>query len=114
MPTWDDVRRIPLSLPDAEETTTYGQPCFKVNGRPFVNVGRVEGAIVTRAPDEERDLLIAARPDAYFTTPHYAGWEAVLVRLDAVDEDELAGRIEDSYLFMEAKKPARPRRRRSI
>ena len=59
MPTWDDVRRIALALPDVEDTTTYGQPCFKVNGRPFVNTGRVEGAIVTRAPDEERDLLIS-------------------------------------------------------
>jgi hypothetical protein len=107
---WDDVCRIARTLPDAQETTTYGQPCFKVNGRPFVNTGRVAGAIVTPAPDDERDLLIAARPDAYFTTPHYDGWEAVLVRLDAVDDDELAGRIEDSYIFMQSKKPARRRR----
>jgi hypothetical protein len=105
---WDDVRRIALALPGAEETTTYGRPCFKVNGRPFVNTGRVEGAIVTRAPDEERDLLIAARPDVYFVTDHYLGWEAVLVRLDAVDEDELAGRLEDSFSFIAAK----PKRRR--
>ena len=111
MPSWDDVRRIALSLPGAEETTTYGHPCFKVNGRPFVNTGRVDGAIVTRAPDQERDLLISAKPDAYFVTPHYAGWEAVLVRLDAVDEEELAGRLEDSWEFMSSKKPARPRKR---
>ena len=107
MLTWEDVGRIARALPDAEETTSYRQPCFKVNGRPFVNVGRIEGAIVTRAPDEERDLLIQARPDAYFTTPHYGGWEAVLVRLDAVDEEELAGRIEDSYAFMASKKKKR-------
>ena len=100
MSTWEDVRRIASALPDVEDTTTYGQPCFKINGRPFVNTGRVEGAIVTRAPDDERDLLIAARPDAYFVTPHYLGWEAVLVRLDAVDEDELAGRLEDAWQFI--------------
>lgn len=109
MPGWEDVRRIALALPGAEEATTYGQPCFKVNGRPFVNTGRVEGAIVTRAPDEERDLLLRARPDAYFVTDHYLGWEAVLVRLDAVDEDELAGRIEDSFAFIESKPPKRRR-----
>ena len=111
MLTWDDVARIARALPDAEETLYFGAPCFKVNGRPFVNTGRVDGAIVTRAPDDERDLLIAARPDAYFVTPHYEGWEAVLVRLDAVDEDELAGRLEDSWEFMSTKKPARPRAR---
>ena len=111
MPSWNDVRRISLALPNAEETTSYRQPCFKVNGRPFVNVGRVDGAIVTRAPDEERDLLINARPDAYFVTDHYLDWEAVLVRLDAVDEDQLAGRLEDSYAFIASKPHARRRRR---
>ena len=110
MPDWGDVRRFALALPGAEEGTTHGQPCFKVNGRPFVNTGRVEGAIVTRAPDSERDLLIQARPDAYFVTSHYEGWEAVLVRLDAVDADELAGRIEDSWEFIAAKPPVRRRR----
>jgi len=109
VPTWDDVRRIASALPDADDTTTYGQPCFKINGRPFVNTGRVEGAIVTRAPDDERDLLIAARPDAYFVTPHYMGWEAVLVRLDAVDKDELTGRLEDSYAFIRDKPKRRKR-----
>jgi hypothetical protein len=107
MPTWEDVRRIALALPDAEESTSYGHPCFKVNGRAFVNVSREDGAISTRAPDEERDLLIGARPDVYFVTPHYLGWEAVLVRLDAVDEEELAGRLEDSWEFMRSKKRRR-------
>lgn len=109
MPNWTDVERIARALPGAEESTTYGQPCFKVNGRPFVNTGRLEGAIVTRAPDEERDLLISARPDAYFVTDHYLGWEAVLVRLDAIDDDELAGRLEDSYAFIRDKPKKRKR-----
>src|SRR5436309_1235275 len=109
MATWDDVRRIALAMPDAEETTSYRQPCFKIKGRPFVNTGHEAGAIVTRAPEDEVDLLIAARPDIYFVTPHYRGWEAVLVRLDAVDEEELAGRLEDSYAYIAAKPPVRRR-----
>ena len=108
MATWDDVARIASALPDAEETTSYGSPCFKVNGRPFVNVGHEQGAFVTRAPAEEVELLIRANPDVYFVTPHYANWEAVLVRLDAVSEEELAGRIEDSWEFMASK----PKKRR--
>ena len=58
MATWEDVHRIASALPDAEETTSYGQPCFKVNGRPFVNTGRVEGSVVTRAPDDERGAVV--------------------------------------------------------
>jgi hypothetical protein len=41
----------------------------------------------------------------YFVTAHYEGWESVLVRLDAVDNEELAGRIEDAYAFIDAKRP---------
>ena len=78
---------------------------FRTNGRIFVNMSHEEGAVSTRAPDDERDLLIRARPDVYFITPHYDGWESVLVRLDAVDDEELAGRIEDAYAFIDAKRP---------
>jgi hypothetical protein len=63
------------------------------------------GSISTRAPQPELELLIAARPDVYFLTPHYEGWDAVLVRLDIVDDEELAGRIEDAWAFVDAKRP---------
>ena len=52
--------------------------------------------------------FMQARPDAYFLTPHYEGWQCVLVRLDAVDEDELAGRIEDAWAYIDAKRPRLP------
>jgi hypothetical protein len=66
VPDWEDVRRIALGLPDVEESTSYRHPCFKVNGRPFVNVSREPGAIATRAPEEEVELLIRANPDVYY------------------------------------------------
>jgi hypothetical protein len=101
--TWEDVRRLCLALPEVEER----KQTFRTNGRIFVNLSREPGAVSTRAPQEELELLIAARPDVYFVTPHYVGWDAVLVRLDTVDEDELAGRIEDAYAFVQAKRPRR-------
>jgi hypothetical protein len=99
--TWDDVRRICLALPNVQER----KQTFRTNGRIFVNMSREDGAISTRAPQEEVELLMSARPDAYFLTPHYEGWQCVLLRLDAVDEDELAGRIEDAWAFVDAKRP---------
>ncbi len=103
MQTWADVRRLCLALPDVEER---GQT-FRTNGRIFVNMSREPGAISTRAPQEELELLLRARPDVYFLTPHYEGWQAVLVRLDVVDEEELAGRIEEAWAFIDAKRPRR-------
>src|SRR5665213_3855902 len=81
MADWEDVRRIATALPDAEESTSYGKPCVKVRGKAFVNAGREPGVIVTRAGDEDIELLIRARPDLYFLTPHYEGWHCVLVAL---------------------------------
>jgi hypothetical protein len=95
---WDDVLRIGLALPDVEESTSYRQPCLKVRGRTFVNMSPHEpGALVVHVPLEEQPLRIAARPDVYFVTPHYEGYGCVLLRLDTVDEDELAGAIEDAW-----------------
>jgi hypothetical protein len=92
-----------LVLPEVEER----KQTFRTNGRIFVNMSHEEGAISTRAPDDELELLIRARPDVYSVTPHYVGWDAVLVRLDVVDDEELAGRIEDAYAFIQAKRPRR-------
>jgi hypothetical protein len=108
MATWEDVERIALTLPDAEASTHYGRPAFKVNKRAFVSPSREDGAIYLPRPQDEVELLLRAQPDVYFQTPHYEGW-GVLLRLDATDEDELTAALEDSYAFQRAKKPPRPR-----
>ena len=112
MPSWDDVRRIALSLPHVEESTSYGHPAFKVQGRSFVNQSREDEAIYLPCPQDEVDLLLRARPEVYFQTPHYEGW-GILLRLDAADENELAGALEDAYANARAKGPVRPRTARN-
>jgi hypothetical protein len=104
MADWEDVRRIAAVLPGAEESTSYGKPCLKVRGKAFVNAGREPGVIVTRARDEDIELLIRARPDLYFLTPHYEGWHCVLVRIGEIEEDELAGRLEDAWDYVGTKR----------
>jgi hypothetical protein len=49
------------------------------------------------ASNEEKDELIAADPEKFFTEPHYAGFPAVLVRLAAVDEKELRELLIDAW-----------------
>jgi hypothetical protein len=73
MATWEDVRRLALSLPGVEESTSWGQPAFKVNGRAFVHPCREDGAIYLPRPQEEVDLLLRAQPHVYFQTSHYEG-----------------------------------------
>ena len=103
------MKRIALALPDVVEGVSWGKPAFKLNNRSFVHPSREEGAIYLPLEREDALLMIRAKPDVYFSTPHYDNW-GLLVRLDAVDEDELAGALEDAYEYARAKGPVRPRK----
>jgi hypothetical protein len=99
--SWDDVRRLAQELPETEESTSYRRPCMKVAGKTFLNLSPHErGALVVRAEIDEKPLLLASRPDVYYETPHYRGFAGFLVRLEAIDEDELRERVIDSWLLV--------------
>jgi hypothetical protein len=98
--TWDDVRELALALPAAEESTVYRKPAFKVAGKTFAWESPHErGKLVLHCELDERPLMIAARPDVYFVTPHYEPYGMVLVHLERADRAELAERIEESWLI---------------
>jgi hypothetical protein len=46
---------------------------------------------------EEKELLLAADERTFFTEPHYHGFPAVLVRLAAIDVDELEDILTDAW-----------------
>lgn len=41
MAGWETVRRLAGELPEVEESTSYGTPAFKVQGRMFVRLKRL-------------------------------------------------------------------------
>ena len=114
MPTFEDVRRISLSLPEAFEEDTGFAFAIMVKGKRkgFVWVWRERilpkkprvpnpSVIAIRVADEaEKQLLIASDEEKFFTEPHYNGYPAVLVRLAAIDVDELEELIKDSWRYM--------------
>ena len=61
MADWETVRTIALRLPGAEESTTYGQPAFKVGGKLFAWISpdrRADGALALRIDLDEKPLAI--------------------------------------------------------
>ena len=106
-----DVRRIALSLPDTTEGT--GRFGFAVRNKGkekgFVwswmervepKKPRVENAevVALRVADlDEKEMLLLADPAKFFTEPHYNGFPAVLVRLAAIDVDELEKLIVEAW-----------------
>lgn len=93
-PQFERVARLGERLPDVERSTSYGTASLKVRGKSFCRIKeRMDAVLVVMVPLGLKEALIGAEPDKYFETPHYAGWPAMLVRLDAVSDDELATRL---------------------
>ena len=107
----NDVRRIALSLP--ETTEDEGHFAFSVNNRGkqkgfvWVWMERIHpkkaripnpGVVAIRVKDiQEKEMLLAFEPAKFFTEPHYTGFPAVLVRLAAVEVDELKELIANAW-----------------
>jgi len=111
MPDQRDVRRIALTLPEAEEDGdhfAFSVPAgAKRKGFAWVWKERLEpkrprvpnpDVLAVRVANEaEKQMLIAAQPATYFTEPHYNGFPAVLVRLAAIELDELEELLIDGW-----------------
>jgi len=98
MPRWDDVVEIASRLPGVELGTSSGTPSLKVRGKFMCRLRTDPDALVLRVVDMgEREALLQGQPDVFFTTPHYDGYPAVLVRLESADPVELAELIEEAW-----------------
>jgi hypothetical protein len=121
MATLDDVRRLALAMPEAEESTSYGWTTWVVRGKLFVwerPLGKKDRAdLGDTAPDEPifaarvadegvKDALVADDPDVFFTIPHFKGYSAVLFQLERISVDVLKEVIADAWLSRAPKKLA--------
>ncbi|MGB4136870.1 MAG: MmcQ/YjbR family DNA-binding protein [Microbacterium sp.] len=119
MATLDDVRRIAAEFPRVVERTEghHGGASWRTNAgmlaweRPpsrrdleqLDGLGRdwPDGVVIGVRVDGEqaKAALIETYPDAFFTIPHFDGYPAVLVRLDAIDEQLLRETLTDAWLL---------------
>ena len=101
MTTVARLREIALALPEVEDKSTETRLVYEVRGkgiawswmeratpkaprRPRLDV------LAVRCRPEEKELILESDPAVYFTEAHYNGFPAVLVRLDAISEADLA------------------------
>jgi len=111
--TFDDAIAYALTLPDTVRSTHYGGPAVKVasNGRAFLSAGHEPQEAFCLSIDRDTiEMLKETDPESFFQTPHYIGWDAVLVRYDSPDPERVRATIARARDFAAAKKPARPRK----
>ena len=107
MADWKTVRALALALPEAEEDAS-GRRGYRIRSKLFAWEARERdgGGLAVRVEREEKQLVLDADPDVYFTSPHYNGYPAVQIRVERVHPDELAQRLEDAWLIQAPKRLA--------
>ena len=95
--TFDTVRDIAETLPDAEESTSYGTPAFKVKGKLFARFHQGGEALVVSVDFEQREEMMKTSPEKFYITDHYLKYPWVLVRMSSVTPDELRDLIIGSW-----------------
>lgn len=113
MATMADLDRIALALPQAtKETSDDGRPAYYVHGKMFcfhrsrrpdavdAETGeRMADVLMFRVADVGvKDLLLSDVRGVFFTTPHFDGYPAILVRLEQIEPAELEEVVVEAWL----------------
>jgi hypothetical protein len=122
MATMTDLDRLALALPEAtKELSGDGRPSYLVHGKMFAfhrgrrpdavdpaTGERMDDVLMFRVADVGvKELLLTDARGIYFTTPHFDGYPAVLVRLDRIGPEDLEEVIVEAWLAQAPKRLAR-------
>jgi hypothetical protein len=120
-----DLDELALSLPQVtKELSEDGRPSYLVHGKRFClqrgrrpdavdpETGeRLDDVLMFRVPDlGVKELMLADERGPYFTTPHFDGYPAVLLRipdLARVDREELYDLVVEAWLTRAQKRVAK-------
>jgi hypothetical protein len=112
--TIDDVARMALDLPEVTEGERHGRRTWSVAGKAFAWDREFSKADIRRYGDEtppegpilavrvedlgEKEAVLAANPDAFFTIPHFNGYAAILIQVRKVSAKALREALTDGWL----------------
>ena len=113
MADWEDVRGLALALPETEERISRSSMQRRVREKLFVWERPLRAKEVQElgplAPDGPvlgarvehllaKEAMLAAEPEVFFTTSHFDGYPAVLVRLDRIAPAALEEVVVEAWL----------------
>jgi hypothetical protein len=119
-----DLDKLALAMPEAtKEIADDGRPTYLVHGKFFcfhrrprpdavdpATGERMDDVLVFRVADQgEKELLLADERGVFFTTPHWNGYSAVLMRipdLARIDREELGDLVAEAWLTRAQKRVA--------
>jgi len=92
----DDVRRIALALPEAEEQQHHGHPDFRVRKKIFVTLWPDDNRAVVKLPIADQTALVQTNPDTFsLKSWSHKGWTNV--DLDAIAQEMLCDVVVNAW-----------------
>jgi hypothetical protein len=124
MSTMADLDELALSMPQATKEVSDGRPAYRVHGKLFIlhrsrrpdavdpeSGERLDDVLMFRVADlDVKELMLADDRGVFFTTPHFNGYPAVLMRipdLARIERDELQDLIAEAWLTRAQKRVAK-------
>ena len=120
-----DLDELALALPETtKELSDDGRPTYRVHGKLLCvhrsrradaldpDTGeRLDDVLMLRVPDlDVKELILADDRGIFFTTPHFTGYPAVLLRirdLGRLDREELEDMVVEAWLTRAPKRVAK-------
>ena len=120
-----DLDELALAMPQAtKEVSDDGRPAYFVHGKLFCfhrgrrpdavdpETGeRLADVLMFRVADlDEKEIMLADERGVFFTTPHFNGYPAVLMRipdLARIDREELRDLVGEAWLTRAQKRVAK-------
>ncbi len=107
MVTIEDVRELALSLPRSYEALVRDRVKFRVGRLVYLAFSRDETMMGFAFPKEEREALIRSEPDKFLMPkPSDQRYNWVVVRLDAIDGEEMHEIVIEAWRMVVPKKLA--------
>ena len=119
-----DLDELAMAMPETtKDVSDDGRPSYHVHGKLYCfhrgqrpdavddSGERMKDVLMFRVADlDVKELLLSDDRGVYFTTPHFRGYPAVLMRIPSlgrIDRDELRDLVVDAWLTRAQKRVAK-------
>ncbi len=111
MPTYDDLRAIARTIPNVEESTSYGTPALKLKKKLVARLREDGHTVAMFSAEQDIEMLPKISPETFSVPQHYVGYGMLVIDLQRIRKEELVGLFQEAVKQVSKKLAATKKRR---